>query len=95
MARELQSKSIPNKPVGMKLITILFTLRVFARNIMQGIRRRNIFLYFSLLVMFEVGYEFQQLHFTYEAKKLTKAFQQRLHSLCRKIKKIKYPRLVT
>ena len=35
----------------------LLTLRVFARNLLRGIRRSNIFSYFVFLKMFDLGFE--------------------------------------
>ena len=45
------------------LIAILFTLRAFARNMPRNSRRRNIFWYFLLFEMFDLGFETWLLHY--------------------------------
>ena len=53
---ELQFKVDSERQIVEKLfITFLFTLRVFARNLLRGSRRRNIFLYLDL--MSDLGFE--------------------------------------
>ena len=56
-------KSTPNDRFSEKLfMTILFTLRVFARNLLRGSRRRNIF-HISFLIT-DLRYEPRLLHLT-------------------------------